>query len=91
MSDVRTKDAPTVVLPDLLLVVVVGEESRRPGEMSKQKPTIAELEAMLGQEESQAIVILPNGEVRQQRKRRKRDPKVLTMRENLGGEYAVGT
>jgi hypothetical protein len=57
------------------------------------KPTIAELEAILQSEEQVEIDILPNGEVRA----RGQTPsyelggrKPLTMRENLGGEYAAG-
>jgi hypothetical protein len=54
------------------------------------RPTIAELVQILDSEEHQEIEILPNGEVRA-----KGTPlhelggqKPLTMREDLGGEYA---
>lgn len=51
------------------------------------RPTISELEAILNSEEEQSIEILPNGEVRAiDGKPTSRKP--LTMRENLGGEYA---
>ena len=58
--------------------------------MVSKRPTIAELEAILEQEEEVPIDILPNGEVRA---RGTTSPtelsgrKPLTMRENLGGEY----
>ncbi len=58
--------------------------------MVSKRPTIAELEAILEQEEEVPIDILPNGEVRA---RATTSPaelggrKPLTMRENLGGEY----
>ena len=53
------------------------------------RPTIAQLEAILDNEEEVEIEILPNGEVRA----KGRPPqeiggrKPLTMREDLGGEY----
>jgi hypothetical protein len=56
----------------------------------QRKPTIAELEDILEQEEETEIEILPNGEIRA---RGDSSPselggrKPLTMRENLGGEY----
>lgn len=56
-----------------------------------QKPTIADLEALLQSDEETAIEILPNGEVRALGKVRageRGDKKPLTYRENLGGEYA---
>ena len=54
------------------------------------KPTIHELEAILEEEESSPIEILPNGEVRalggsDAIERGYRKP--ITMREDLGGEY----
>jgi len=58
--------------------------------MSSQKPTIAELEAILAAEEEVPIEILPNGEVRAQGATSLSSlggRKPLTMRENLGGEY----
>lgn len=59
--------------------------------MVSNRPTIAELEAILAREEEVPIDILPNGEVRA---RGSTSPaelggrKPLTMRENLGGEYS---
>jgi hypothetical protein len=56
------------------------------------KPTIAELEAILDSEESVEIEILPNGEVRakgQASDQERGYRKPLTMREDLGGEYAM--
>ena len=56
------------------------------------KPTIAELEQILDQEEEIAIEILPNGEIRAQNQTMSSETggkKPLTMRENLGGEYSV--
>ena len=54
------------------------------------RPTIAELEAILDAEEEAGIEILPNGKVRLSKKSRaKGAKKPLTMRENLGGEYAA--
>ena len=59
--------------------------------MKKTKPTIAELEKMLNSEEEFPMKILPNGEVRAIRKSKlKKLPKVITMKENLGGEYGRG-
>lgn len=52
------------------------------------RPSIAELEKLLDKEDETEIEILPNGEVRQKKRRGKKAVKVLTMRENLGGEYA---
>lgn len=55
------------------------------------KPTIAELEAILDNEEATEIEILPNGEVRAKGQASAQDRgnrKPLTMREDLGGEYA---
>lgn len=60
--------------------------------MNSKRPTIAELEAILDSEEEVPIEILPNGEVRargttSQAELGSRKP--LTLRENLGGEYAA--
>lgn len=55
------------------------------------KPTIAELEAILESEEQTEIEILPNGEVRAKGQTAAHElggRKPLTMREDLGGEYA---
>ena len=54
------------------------------------RPTIAELEKILDQEEEQEIEILPNGEVRAKGQSTSAElggRKPLTMREDLGGEY----
>ena len=54
------------------------------------RPTIAEIEAILSAEEDSGIEILPNGEIRLPKNRKtKGAKKPLTMRENLGGEYAA--
>ena len=58
-----------------------------------QKPTIAELEAILDQEEEIPIEILPNGEIRARGQTNGSEidwKKPLTMREDLGGEYGIG-
>jgi hypothetical protein len=55
------------------------------------RPTIAELEAILDREEEVEIEILPNGEVRAKGGTAPHElggKKPLTMREDLGGEYA---
>lgn len=57
-------------------------------EVMKKKPTIAELEAILNGPE-QDIQILPNGEIRKRRGRKKKE-KPLTYQQNLGGEYGNG-
>jgi len=57
------------------------------------RPTISELEAILQREDEVEIEILPNGEVRakdQTSMTERGGRKPLTMRENLGGEYAQG-
>jgi hypothetical protein len=54
------------------------------------KPTIAELELILQNEEEVPIEILPNGEVRAKGQTLPQElggRKPLTMREDLGGEY----
>jgi hypothetical protein len=56
------------------------------------RPSIAELERQLDNEEEAEIEILPNGEVREKGKTTDAERggrKPLTMRENLGGEYGV--
>lgn len=61
--------------------------------MASKRPTIAELEAILQQEEEVPIEILPNGEVRERGTTTSAElggRKPLTMRENLGGEYGRG-
>jgi hypothetical protein len=55
------------------------------------RPSISELEAILQQEDEVEIEILPNGEVRaknQTAQVERGGRKPLTMREDLGGEYA---
>lgn len=55
----------------------------------KKKPerlSIDEIEKILMREDEEPLEILPNGEIR--RGGRKVTEKPLTMRENLGGEYA---
>lgn len=55
------------------------------------RPTIAQLEAILESEEQVEIDILPNGEVRAKGQTSAQElggRKPLTMREDLGGEYA---
>lgn len=52
--------------------------------------SIDEVERLLMSEEDVAIEILPNGEIRELDSSEKTDRKPLTMRENLGGEYALG-
>ena len=54
----------------------------------KPRPTIMELEAILKSEEDTPVEILPNGEIRNIGSGPS-TKKPLTMRENLGGEYAV--
>lgn len=59
-----------------------------------KKPTIRELERLLESEEDTPIEILPNGEIRARggSDNAERDyKKPLTMREDLGGEYARGS
>lgn len=55
-----------------------------------RRVSIAELEAMLNSECDIPIVILPSGEIRTATDEEiaERGPKPITMRENLGGEYA---
>jgi hypothetical protein len=57
------------------------------------RPTIAELEQILQNEEEVPIEILPNGEVREKGRTSLQETggrKPLTMREDLGGEYGAG-
>lgn len=54
-----------------------------------RRMSIDELERILNTEEDQPIQIMPNGEVRYLDPERVDKPKVLTMRENLGGEYGA--
>lgn len=55
-----------------------------------KKPTIEELQKLLDNDEDVPIRIMPNGEIRavSKTKAKKGEPKPLTMKENLGGEYA---
>lgn len=67
----------------------VEREQKKPVDIPK-RPTIEELEELLSREEDQPIEILPNGEVRAARAREGQPKqKPLTLRENLGGEYAA--
>lgn len=54
------------------------------------KPTIDELERLLQNEEDVPVEILPNGEIRAKgtSERELRGKKPITMKEQLGGEYA---
>lgn len=57
------------------------------------RPSMSELEAILQREDEIEIEILPNGEVRakdQTGAAERGGRKPLTMREDLGGEYARG-
>ena len=58
----------------------------------KTKPTINELEKLLDEEENTPIEILPNGEIRAlgEGSAELQGKKPITMREDLGGEYAGG-
>jgi len=55
-----------------------------------KKMTIAEIEVLLDREEEVELEILPNGEIRAlgDTKVSNKDLKPITMKENLGGEYA---
>ena len=56
-----------------------------------KRPSISELEAILQREDEVEIEILPNGEVRAKNEithAERGGRKPLTMREDLGGEYA---
>jgi hypothetical protein len=56
----------------------------------RKRYTIEQLEAILMREDDVAIEILPNGEIRERGEgEREIGRKPLTMRENLGGEYAT--
>jgi len=67
----------------------VETEQKKPSDIPKRL-TIEQLEELLNNEEDQAIEILPNGEVREvQPVEGKPKRKPLTLRENLGGEYAA--
>ena len=56
---------------------------------NKPKQSIAELKALLESEDTTPITILPDGRIKGGglRKSRKKKPTVVTLRENLGGEY----
>lgn len=59
--------------------------------MDKRPTSIQELEALLNSEEDVKIQILPNGEIRQLGTATANEvgnKKPLTMKEDLGGEYA---
>ena len=59
--------------------------------MNRKRPTVRELEEILEKEEDTPIEILPNGEIRAlgQGQHELGGRKPLTLRENLGGEYAT--
>jgi len=65
--------------------------SRRKVDMPLEpRPSLSEVERLLNSEEDVALEILPNGEIRQKGSAAKFGiAKPLTMRENLGGEYAA--
>lgn len=74
---------------DLAIALFLMSEA---GHMSV-RPSISELEAILQREDEVEIEILPNGEVRaknQTTTTERGGRKPLTMREDLGGEYAWG-
>ena len=50
-----------------------------------KKPTIAELEKMLNEEQDRPISIRPDGSIWVDRRRKKITP--ITFKEDLGGEY----
>ena len=57
----------------------------------RAKPSIEDLERILDDDEEAPIEILPNGEIRElggSTAAERKLKKPLTMRENLGGEYA---
>lgn len=62
------------------------EEAAKP----KRRPTIDELECILNSDREVAIEIAPNGEIvtRELTEEEKKNWKPITLRENLGGEYA---
>jgi hypothetical protein len=56
-----------------------------------KKPTIQELERLLEQEQDIPVEILPNGEIRERNSTHPSElggKKPITMKEQLGGEYA---
>ena len=61
--------------------------SKKSKVIPSQRLSIDEIQALLNSEEDEAIEILPNGEVRKLGSGTIDKP--LTMRENLGGEYAT--
>jgi hypothetical protein len=52
----------------------------------KGKPTIAELEAILKDDECPPIQIMPDGSIRCQNRKPKKKPKILTL-DQLPGSY----
>lgn len=52
-----------------------------------RRPTIDELQKILDSDDDRPIQIMPNGEIRQGGEPTEKKP--LTMRDNLGGEYAL--
>ncbi len=57
-----------------------------PRRAAPKRLSIDELEKLLNSEQDEAFTILPDGTIKQTKGRRRSKP--LTMRENLGGEYA---
>lgn len=58
----------------------------RPRQKKSERLSIDEIENILKRDDEEPLEILPNGEIR--RGGRRVTEKPLTMRENLGGEYA---
>ncbi len=55
---------------------------------AKRSLSIAELEKLLNSEDDTPITIMPNGQIRKlTKKEQKKRPKILTLKNNLGGEY----
>lgn len=63
--------------------VLIPESAPAPMLEERTRPTIAEIQALLERDDLE-VAILPNGEVTAVTRKH---PKVLTMREDLGGEY----
>jgi hypothetical protein len=53
-----------------------------------RRMSIDELQKLLERDDDITLEILPNGEIREAGSKEKTDRKPLTMRDNLGGEYA---
>lgn len=68
-------------------VIPLKEVRATKSQPKSRRATIDELEAILKADEDVDIQILPNGKV--VTRKGKKTAKVLTFRENLGGEYAM--